>query len=381
MLPALFGAGFLMADTAGGSYHKADITALLSGKRLREIAAELFDTARISFSYKAGIVSTAALAATWSNSASGLLIMIPFVDRIGVLLGEGISEEIYGTLKNPVPLEGLLPGAASGMIWLLAAGWAFAFLIQFSSIGGFSASISEGVIRTECGILGRRRKFVRLSAISAVTVRQTLFMRIFGLSSAYFHSIGCNTEKGERSMLVACVSKQRIRDITQKVLPKLSDDRESETFRIDKRALGAFISFPVIEGVGAALGAFLISLLLPGFSALVLWLFLMYGIFFIWRLTIRIIAYKESRVELSSGGISLWGCRKLYLYQTLIPNEKIELWQIKQNFLQKKSGMCTISFYVMSEKKNSFSIFGLNLEQAHELVKKGIKKNDQDGES
>lgn len=201
VLPACFGAAHLMVDTPAGGGKKADITLTLSQKRLQRAALSIFPVEQERPAYRAGSWRVLLMAASWSNPGTGLLLLAPFVNRVGQVLGQEIGERLYATVDLRLQLAALgLPPAAATLAGLLTAGWGIAMLVQLFRYGRFQVSEAEGFLLIRRGVVATSERIFRPGRLSALSIRQTLVMDLFGLYSSYLHVVGAK----KRREIAAC---------------------------------------------------------------------------------------------------------------------------------------------------------------------------------
>ena len=249
LLPALFGAARLHLDTPAGGRKRADCTLTLSRKKLRQAAETIFPAGEGKVLYRAGFWRLLLMSASWSNPGTGLFVAAPFIDRLGKLLGEEISERLYSTVNIGLELAAWgIPPAAALLATVLAAGWGIALIVQLFRYGGFAVSRSEEAISIERGLISNRRMLVRTDRLSAVSVRQSLLMRFLRLYGAYLHTVGTGKDKGDRSLLIAAAPEKELTSALSRVtgLPL----RAEKPLCPPKRARRSFFTVPLLVLLG-----------------------------------------------------------------------------------------------------------------------------------
>ena len=121
----------------------------------------------------------------------------PFIDRLGKLLGEEISERLYSTVNIGLELAAWgIPPAAALLATVLAAGWGNRADCSALPLWGFCRLPLGGGHLHRTGLISNRRMLVRTDRLSAVSVRQSLLMRFLRLYGAYLHTVGTGKDKG-----------------------------------------------------------------------------------------------------------------------------------------------------------------------------------------
>ncbi len=354
LFASLFGATKLNLDTPAGKKTKPDISFTLSKKELNKAVSTIFPEEHRKLIYHASPLRIILMSASWSNSVSGLLLAAPFINKIGSILGEEFSEKIYSTVDFSAQFIAVgVPPIAAGIAYALAAGWIIALLVQFFRYARFTVSQSGENTIISRGLLLQSERIINLENINAISVKQTLLMRILGLFSAYINIIGLQKEKGDRSMLVAAASYSELKKLVVDLI-EISLNLKREIIP-PKKALKSFCWLP--------LSLFLINILIliifytvNGIRQLFLFLSLFSAPFFLWWMLLRIQAYKTSGLSLSSNKLTIRGYYHLSLIASIIPFDKIQFLSIHQNPFQRRSGLCNVRVYIFSERKEYFTV-------------------------
>ena len=115
------------------------------------------------------------LAASGSNAAVGLLTLAPAVKQISNLLGQQVPDQVYGLLDKVLSLG--LPPLLNSLANLLVLSWGVAFLNSWMRNVGFTARREGDRLHLASGLLTRRHILIDCQKITALQLRQTLFMR------------------------------------------------------------------------------------------------------------------------------------------------------------------------------------------------------------
>jgi uncharacterized membrane protein YdbT with pleckstrin-like domain len=364
LLPTLFGAARLYLDTPAGSHRSADFSLVLKRKPLDKIADSIFPSPRTKPVYRAGAWRVALMAASWSNPGAGWLLLAPFINRLGAVLGAEISERLYATVDVSMRLAAYgIPPAAAALGWVLFFGWAAAALVQLFRYGNFSVSADEESLCIRRGVLNTSTRVIRRSRICAFSIQQSLFMRAMRLYSAHVHSVGTGKDKSDRSLLVAAAGQRELAAALRSMTALPLD--HGVRVRPPKRALKSYLLLPgtficllllLIAAQGMLRGR-LIPLIAAFIAPLLAW----------WLL-FRIEAHRTAGLSLQKGCLILSGYHKLNLYRFTVPIAAVQLVSLRQNPLQKHSGLCSVRVTLYGEGQRPVNVKQLPHEEVLQLL-------------
>lgn len=132
-------------DTPGAIRNKSDISLILSRRKTRHVIDRIFEEDDVTVLYKSSFLRILVMAATWSNSITGLLIFAPFISRAGTVLGEEFSAKLYEGINLGVYLAAIgLPPAAAYIAGILVFGYVVAYLYRYFGTAGFPYRAQAG---------------------------------------------------------------------------------------------------------------------------------------------------------------------------------------------------------------------------------------------
>lgn len=375
---SLFGAAQLFLDTPAGCRKNADVRMILTKKRLIRMWNTM--TAYSKTIYRASNGRILLMAASWSNPAAGLLLAGLFLNRTGKIVGQELSERLYETVNQSYRLAAFgIPPLIALVGYLLAAGWAAAFLVQFIRYANFTIGTvpitndspvminkANDAFTIKRGLIIQNRQLLSRTAICAVSIQQTLIMRILKLSSAYLHTFGAGKEKGDKSLLFAAVDEKSMRESIAELFPRDIPrfmETKGET-RPDKTALNSFLFTPIVSLIGVFLLGGALYWFYPEFAPLTF--FAVPPI--LWQLVIRFFSWKSTKLCVNSSMVIASSYRRLTLYTTYIPREQLQRVTISQNFIQRIFGRCTLHLCTGAEKTGCFTVNHLDKQQVLKLL-------------
>lgn len=370
LIPSLFGAARFYADTPAGNKKHADLALTLSRKKMKQALEEEIYKQNTHLVYKARMWRILLMAASWSNPAAGLLLLAPLVNRAGKILGEEINARLYSTVDKTLHLAAWgIPPLAAGLGNLLAAGWAAAMLAQMVRYSNFKVFVSSEYLFIQRGVIARSRQLLRRRAITALSIRQTLVMRLLGLSCCYMHTAQGKKHKGDRSLLFA-VQKQKSLEQQMQALFSFPG-RPVYLAAPPKRALFSYILIPLLGILFFIFTAFVPWLLgqksriFPLISAFAIAVLL-------WWLAVRVLAHKTSGLSREGDILLLRSYYKVTLQTMAIPVDMIQQIAIRQNPFQKRYGRCSVDVYLFSESKEVFTVRQLEYAAVRDILDKGF---------
>lgn len=362
VFPALFGAVKVHIDTPGSVKNRSDISLCLSRKKTNQVIDRLFGADDVTIVYKSPLLRILVMAATWSNSITGLLIFAPFISRVGTVLGEEFSAKLYEGINLGVYLAAIgLPPAAAYIAGIFVFGYLVAYAVQVFRYGRFSVSRTGGRLIINRGLLSRNTFITETEHLGAVSARQSVLMLLFRLKSVYIHTIGSGKAKGDKSLLIAAQNSQTI----DRVLLRLSGRslRFEKGISPPKRKLVSFLYLPCACLLCVVPAAFLLGALGLYREILTLLLWFVVPLLFIWIL-FRYAAYKKTALAWSKEAVMLCGFRRLNLTQNAVPFDKVQYFVITQSVFQKFSGSCHVTVYIYSDHRQGFTVKNLDYKEA-----------------
>lgn len=353
--PAAFlcGAVWVGVETSSGSRRHADAEVLLSRRRAGRLFAMLEGERRRKQLYKPPFWRIGAMAASWSNGFSGLLVAAPFVQKTGQLLGEQASRLLYDTVDFRLYLVSLgLPPVAAGVAWLLFFGWLFALTAQLFRYWRFTGWRQGEFLASRSGIFHTRRQMARISRIYAVTARQTLFMAITGLYTSYAHVAGEQKKNANRAVVAAAMKGpalfRRIRHAVDFRLPA------SRKIKPPPQAAAGYL-LPVMGPVAA--GSLLaIVLNFTGAPATISFMLLPVLLLLAWRVLVRLRALRCAFFQPGEAFVAVRRDKGFSILTTVIPKSHVQMVRITQTPFQKRSGLCHVRVMVYGEQALSCTV-------------------------
>ncbi len=348
---SLFSSVKVQLNTPATAAKKGDASFYLSKERARKLLEEIYsDIGSLVYSYKARNLKIFFMAAVWSNPVSGLLIVMPFINNIGKLLGEGLSDALMESFDLSAYLMYVgLPPVTAAVVYALAMCYGVSVAADFTRNASFSCCAYQNGIVIERGFAQKTFFLTNSKKLNAVTVSQSVLMAPFGLYSAYIHTSGAGKTKGDKSLLVAAERKDGLLAAMRGLLSGFRADC-SYSVRPRSSALKSYLSVPfmlltadiIVSGYLEYIGMpteILFTAMLLGIPWTVLWC-----VFRMW-------AFYRTRVSFDGRYVLISGCKRFKLTQTVVPVGRVQLCVIRRNAFQKLRGTCTVRVYIYGEKR------------------------------
>lgn len=369
LIRSFFGAARLSLDTPSRQKSSTDIKLTLSYKALENTVKSIFPLKELSLIYKAKKFKIFMTCISWSNPATSLLLSVPFINKMGKILSSEISDRIYSTVNIGIKFLAVgIPPLAAGLAYLILFGWMMGFFVQLVRYYNFKLFKNNDDIIIKRGFINKTEQIINITNINAISVKQTLIMKILKLYTTYINIIGIGKEKGEQRMLIAASSKKELNLYLGNLL-SLELVSKKDVFP-PKKAFLSYIRTPLIFIFILFIGFFILFLFFSVYIKVAMFLTMFIFIFLLWWLAIRILGYKSSGISIYKGSILVSGYRHLSLITSIISLKKVQFISIKQNPFQYFSGLATVKVYFFSEQADYFKVKQIPLKDIEKLVLK-----------
>lgn len=308
--------------------------------------------------YAARLWPVLVMSASSSNAALGLLALAPALRQTGRILGEELPGEVVGLFRRFVSLG--LPPLLENVANVLVLGWAFAFLRSLLRYLGFRAERQGNRLHLVSGLFTRRDVLIDCDKITALELRQTLFMRLFGLYTAVITAAGYGRDSGARPVLIPAARPKELCAALDVLLPDYPIC--TSILRPRKTALFGYLApaFWLLTGC-------LLPLWMGGLWTVVaaLW-----AVGASWWLLVRFLGFYQAGFGVGRGAAAICYSRGLALYRVYIPLEVTDCAVIRRSPWQCRSGGCTVDLRCFGEKRRRHRVRHLPYDQALDLAQK-----------
>lgn len=352
----LLGGRRVRINTAG-LRRRSDAVLYLSAAHAKSLMGQNV-ARRIPRRYAARLWPVTVMSASSSNAALGLLTLAPALRQTGQLMGQRVSDEMMSMAGRIVSLG--LPPLLDGLANVLVLGWGFAFIRNWLRYAGFYAQRQGSRLHLVSGLFTRRDVLIDSDKITALELRQTLFMRLFGLYTAVITAAGYGRDKGARPVLIPAARPRELCGALDDLVPDYPIC--ASHLRPKKSALLRYTGGPLTVLAGA-----LLPLWLGGVWKVLAALWLAGGL---WWLTVRLLGFFQAGFGVSRDAVSVCYSRGLALYRVYVPLEVADCAILTQSPWQKHSGTCTVEIRCFGEKRRRHRVFALPYDQAVQLAER-----------
>lgn len=338
-----------------GLKHRSDATLYLPAEQAGQLSGTVDRYRRYTTRFWPVLVT----AASGSNAAIGLLTFVPVLRRISHLVGE--QTPVWGVVGRIVSLG--LPPALETLANIFLIGWATAFLRTFLRFTGFYAMREGARLRLCSGLFTRRQVLIDCHKITALELRQSLFMKLCGLHTVTITAAGYGRGRGLRPVLVPAAGAKEVGH----ALDLLMHDYPVCTplVRPAARSWKRYVSAPLIVSVGG------IACLFPvrGIPQTAAFLLIVGGL---WWLTIRLFAFRRAGfgISPSADAICLRYSRGLALYELHLPRQSVDSITLTRPFLRPNATTCTVHIRCFDEKRRRYRVWSLPYAEARALAER-----------
>lgn len=315
----------------------------------------------------------ALMSATWSNPATGLLLFAPFVNRIGIILGQEIAERVYSTVDISWQLIAWgVPPLTATITYILMLGWIISLLHRFVNYYGFSTIYTKDKIITKRGFISTTTDIIDKPNINAIFIKQTLFMRLFKLYSASVSIAGTKKYGIDSNMIIAASTFSELYSQLSKMFPNCMNYKNE--IRPNKEAFKSFIILPISAIIISPTLIFLLSYFNINREISYIIVIFIESILVLWLIT-RIIAFKISKFSITDKTVISTGYRGLNLITCIIFIDKLQNINITKNALQRFSNRCNIQLFFFSNKRVYNTVHHLNIDNTYNQINRLYNNN------
>ncbi|MBR5540549.1 MAG: PH domain-containing protein [Clostridia bacterium] len=342
-LLALCGGRRVRVNTAG-LRRRSDAVLYLSANQVRELFL-LSDRSRDRF--RARLWPVVVTAITGSNAAVGLLTAAPALRQIGNLLGERFSADAVGVLQRLLAAE--IPSALRILANLLVIGWGVAAFNNFLRYVGFYATVQEAHLHLVSGLFTRRDVLIDRDKITALELRQTLFMRLLGLHTAVITAAGYGRDIGARPVLIPAADPRTLCEGLERLLPGYP--LKTGRIKAARNAWWRYLASPLIVILFSIL-----PWMAGGFWQVPALVCTVWGI---WWFIVRFLGFRGAGFGADREAVTVWYPRGLALYRVYLPREVVDHVTVTQSVWQRHTGTCTVTVRSFGDKKRRHRVWGL----------------------
>ncbi|MDR3179048.1 MAG: hypothetical protein LBT82_03250 [Oscillospiraceae bacterium] len=364
-LTLVFSANKLFFETSSSNKSKPDISLTLNKKKSESLVFEVIPLSQIKKTYKVKISRVLLMSLTWSNPLTGLLLLSPFFERIGKMMGNKLRDKFYSTIDSNLDfaLLGVSP-LITAIIRILIVGWFVAFFVHMFKFINFKSNWMKNVVFINKGILVNLQIAICLNNVNVIMLRQTLIMKFLKIYNVYVDVNSCKKNKKDQNLVLLYSRKEEIEKVLEDFF--IFPAHNNEKIKMSPETRNGFILAPSIIFVTSII--IFIFVILNKHKNIYLAFSIFYIMFSIWWLCLKILAFKISGVSLEQKNIVISSYNYFSIYSSVISIDKVQLFKIYQSLPQKKSKLCSVEFFLFSKNKKRFKVDNLQLSKVEKLL-------------
>ena len=211
-LDTVFRAVTYNINTEAGRKNTPDFKFKLSKKDSREISEIIFgekETRRIRYS----IIKIAVLAATTSSAFMGIIIGVPIINKLGDLLGIGVSKILFNKINNVTHyISKYFSPIINTLSLVFLLGYGVSFIYSLKKNINFQLNINDERLEVGSGFFVRKSIVFKRRAINSIKIEQSPLMHIFKRCAMKVSVGGYGDFKRESEVIVPAESLDNIRE-------------------------------------------------------------------------------------------------------------------------------------------------------------------------
>jgi len=221
-LDMLFRSVTFSINTEAGSKRHPDFRFKLSlsdGKEVSRLLYSEYKPSRVHFS----AVKVAVMAATTSSAFAGMLIGVPIINRVGNLIGVGISEMLLDEINNvSSKVQNFFPPIVNtvSLVFLLAYGVSFVY--SFFKFINFKLRLGDEELEVRSGFFTRTRTSFKKRSVNNALIVQTPLMFLVRRYALKVSVGGFGESKSESQIIIPSGSYKEIKTGFSEYFPFLT---------------------------------------------------------------------------------------------------------------------------------------------------------------
>jgi len=310
----------------------------------------------------------------FSSTLSGIVIFAALMFQIYRVLGREFERQlaykVNGKLteldENLLGLSKTVPQAVLAVGGIIVFGWLISFASNLTDNWNFRATRRGGQILVESGAGKRTKKVLYRSKISYFDIRQTLLMKLAGISSVHILCSGYSKKKKNTAALIPIARKSEMNASLRLLAPELGQRRSHIT--AGKGAWRRFIMLPLMLCPLPALAAVLLMPVTDRWHTEISIFALALTVPLVWMVLVRAVASKTTSVGITDKTCTLSYCRGFHFHKVVLPRENLAAAQLSQTVFQRIGGTCTLTVWTDSEKRLPHRIKKLRRSEVSDLL-------------
>ncbi|MDR0738725.1 MAG: PH domain-containing protein [Oscillospiraceae bacterium] len=353
---SFFSSSKIFIGTLANVKYKTEISLTLKNPSIKNFYNFFFTKQKISKVYKAKFHRIFLISLLYSNPIRGIIFFLPFLDRLGNLIGNQSRNYFYKTLDLGLGLISLnVKPATFVLIRTILVGCSIAFILSVVKNLKLKSYWTDNEIYISSGLINKNEIVIKKNSVNALIIRQNAFMKIFKIYNVYLNAVSHKKARLDRNpILIGCTKKE-----IKKILPIFSHFfvQSNNKISMPKFSKWWFFLNP-ISVLFLSIVVFIFILKIDKQQILIIpavFLFFACLCFFI----VKISAFKTSGISSSSNFLFINSYSLFSNYMVLTELKKVSLYKINKNALFPKSKTCELQIFIYSQNKKQFKIKNL----------------------
>lgn len=366
----------IKVSTRAGTFSNADLTLLMKKDEVWELhhkIPQIPHNKSKSFEIHPRPLTILFFSFVFSSSLSGALYISALLFQLGSVSKDLLEHElkdalnqISGAVSSRLALS--IPPVAVILGILIILTWIMSFIFNLLRYSDFSMKNSGGSLRITMGILTRRSHYIITDKINYIDLRQSMIMKIFGMTSLNISCSGYGNNKNELPVLIPILSFRQANHALD--ILEFGKKIRRRSVRSEKKAVLTFLGIPASFCAGIPLAAFIISHFFPSVTQFVIPFAVFAEIPSVWMLIIKTMSLFKTGVSFNDDYICIRYSRFFAFHTVLAEKKRLVKVQIVQNPIQKLLGRCRLDFYFSAELPKNNKLYGIRLKDAESFLKK-----------
>lgn len=354
-IDAVFNAVTLRINTEAGRFGKPDYEFKLFSRDAAKVSELLYgeeNRTAVSFSVK----RLALAAALTSSAATGLIVAVPIINRIGKLLDIALSEMLLSEInKTANRINTYFPPVFNIITLILLIGYLISFIYSLIATLRFRLFSGNRRIEIRYGVFVRKRILFRRESVNDICIDQTPLMRFTRRFMMRAAVGGFGGERSEKAVLVPVGRRFELKHRFSLGFDYFRSDGRILRAERSRRMIRRFYSIPVILAMlTVGLGAVAV-IIFPYFDRLILFLTLLLLIMVSYYAGLCGYNYKFGKLSLGKN-LCARGTNGLNTREMYCPRERIGIIKITQNPIDRRWNTCKVKLTVRSESADHVKV-------------------------
>lgn len=314
----------------------------------------------------------------FSSTLSGVLLTLTFIYEAYRIVGREIEEQFIEKLNTQLEKLTLhIPKYLLLVAAVVAGGWLVSFLSNLMRHWNFTCTRCADMLMISSGKGTKRRHVIMRERINYIDYQQSMLMKIFNICSVAVQCTGYGKRRLEISALVPITTNSRAESSVKLLMPNVPDVKYD--VRTGKADLGRFLTLPLLFcfltwKAYNSLKEFIpqipdIDQIIPEWADNLKILAVLTLMPLLWLTVVKTAATFNTAIGFDNGHCILSYCKNYRFHRAVISLDRISKIIIRQNLLQRISGVCVLRIYTNAESARCHKIRSMKYKKLIKLLK------------